>query len=293
MANWEAKAPAFMLANLGYDVWLGNNRGNKYSRNHMSINPEEKSFWDFSFHEMGLHDIPAIVNFIKKETDQDKITYIGHSQGTCQFFAGMTLLPDFYEKSFNGMIALGPVSNLEFVSSPLIRTLVDYHLDYILDKAGFTEVLPNKNALISFDKFVCDHIPMVCNMLLEAFADDSTDDDDKDRFQVFISHFPSGASYKSMQHFDQSIKTKKFATYGTLIPYDLSKPKNIKISLMVGGEDELATVEDNRIFKKILTENNLLDFYREYELSGHLSFFISKNNDFMVDLIKKVEEYSS
>jgi len=264
----------------------------------MNINPNDKQFWDFSFHEMGLLDIPAMVNFIQNETASDsgelkKITYIGHSQGTCQFFAGMTLLPEFYEKSFNGMVALGPVSNLEFVESPLIRTLVNFHIDYIMDKVGFTELLPDKYGLTTFEKFLCTNVPFVCNQILKAFSDDSTDDDDKDRFKVFVSHFPSGASYKSMSHFDQSIKTKSFATYGDMIPYDLTKPKNIKIALMVGGEDELATVKDNRIFRELLEKNGLLNFYKEYELSGHLSFFISKSNDYMVDLLEQVKEFSA
>ncbi len=49
-----------MLANIGYDVWLGNNRGNKYSRSHISLNPDkDKNFWDFSFHEMGKYDLDS------------------------------------------------------------------------------------------------------------------------------------------------------------------------------------------------------------------------------------------
>lgn len=41
------KAPAFVLADLGYDVWLGNNRGNAYSKRHVSLNTQKKEFWDF------------------------------------------------------------------------------------------------------------------------------------------------------------------------------------------------------------------------------------------------------
>jgi len=52
--NDEAKAPGFILANRGYDVWLGNNRGNKHSRKHVKYNPDkDKAFWEFTFQHMG------------------------------------------------------------------------------------------------------------------------------------------------------------------------------------------------------------------------------------------------
>lgn len=61
--NSPSQSPCFKLADLGYDVWLGNTRGNKYSRDHMSLDPDapkdEDAFWNISFEEMGYYDIPA------------------------------------------------------------------------------------------------------------------------------------------------------------------------------------------------------------------------------------------
>lgn len=45
--NHEQKAPAFILANKGYDIWLGNIRGNRYS-NH-ALSPNVRDYWEFSF----------------------------------------------------------------------------------------------------------------------------------------------------------------------------------------------------------------------------------------------------
>ena len=39
---------AFRLADLGYDVWLGNTRGNVYSRQHLELEPNENQFWHYS-----------------------------------------------------------------------------------------------------------------------------------------------------------------------------------------------------------------------------------------------------
>ena len=50
--NTEDKAPAFVAAAEGYDIWLPNSRGNKYSRNHTWFNPDfDAEYWDHSFIE--------------------------------------------------------------------------------------------------------------------------------------------------------------------------------------------------------------------------------------------------
>ena len=45
--NDADKANALMLARAGYDVWLGNNRGNKYSNTHKTLTTKDAAYWDY------------------------------------------------------------------------------------------------------------------------------------------------------------------------------------------------------------------------------------------------------
>ena len=81
ISNWADKAPAFVAVRAGYDVWLGNTRGNKYSRKHVKLNPDinRQQFWDFDLEQMGQYDLPAELDFVATYTGIEKIAYIGHS----------------------------------------------------------------------------------------------------------------------------------------------------------------------------------------------------------------------
>jgi pimeloyl-ACP methyl ester carboxylesterase len=82
--NWENVAPAFVTARAGYDVWLGNSRGNTYSLGHTKYDHDknEAKYWAFDWEQMGQYDLPAVIDHIVAKTGNQKITYIGHSQGT-------------------------------------------------------------------------------------------------------------------------------------------------------------------------------------------------------------------
>ncbi|EGA57934.1 Tgl1p [Saccharomyces cerevisiae FostersB] len=89
----------FVLHDLGYDVWMGNNRGNKYSTAHLNKPPKSNKFWDFSIDEFAFFDIPNSIEFILDITKVDKVICIGFSQGSAQMFAAFSLSRKIESKS--------------------------------------------------------------------------------------------------------------------------------------------------------------------------------------------------
>lgn len=115
MVTHAEEAPAFVLANEGYDVWLGNSRGSTYSRKHKKYDPDGRTkfkFWNFSWADMGKYDIKAQIDVVKNVTKVGKVTYIGHSMGATQMFYAMTKskIRDYLRENVNLFISLAPLT---------------------------------------------------------------------------------------------------------------------------------------------------------------------------------------
>lgn len=119
--NYPEQSPAYVLAEHGYDVWLGNNRGTTYGQQHLSLSPKEKEFWNFSWEEMGTFDCPATIDHILEQTGQENLTYIGHSEGTSQLMAAGTLMPEYFNEKLNLGILLAPPVGMSNLSTKILR----------------------------------------------------------------------------------------------------------------------------------------------------------------------------
>lgn len=112
--------PVFMrLADEGYDVWLGSNRATKYSNVHSkypdaddpsSPNYKEQNFakYDSGFYEFGQYDVPAMLDTITEVSGNEKVTYVGYSQGTAQLFYGLATETPGVASKLDKAILLAP-----------------------------------------------------------------------------------------------------------------------------------------------------------------------------------------
>jgi pimeloyl-ACP methyl ester carboxylesterase len=40
---------------------------------------------------MGIYDLPAMIDYVRDQSKQEKVSYIGHSQGTTEMFLALGL----------------------------------------------------------------------------------------------------------------------------------------------------------------------------------------------------------
>lgn len=123
------KFSAYILADAGYDVWLGNARGTEPSRTHVHLKPNglrQKRYWTFSWHEIGEVDLPAVIDHILSKTNQKKLSYVGHSQGTTALLVMASMRPEYNDKLLDVHL-MAPVSKLKNIRNRLFTTLAKFY----------------------------------------------------------------------------------------------------------------------------------------------------------------------
>ncbi|KZF23051.1 alpha/beta-hydrolase [Xylona heveae TC161] len=287
-ATEKERCLPFMLVERGYDVWLGNNRGNKYSKKSTRHTPTSTGFWDFSIDQFAFHDIPDSIDYILKTTHQPSLSYIGFSQGTAQAFATLSIHPQLNEK-VDVFIALAPAMAPHGLSNGIVDALIKASPEVIFLAFGRRSILSSTTmwqALLYPPIFV----RIIDSALSFLFAWSGMNIKPHQKLAAY-PHLYSYTSTKSVVHWFQIIRTASFQMYDDEVQAPLSltggakytkvarfPTKNIKtpIVMVYGGSDSLV---DIKVMLKELPRHTVATEIPHYE---HLDFLWADDVDQLV-----------
>ncbi|CAH0547938.1 unnamed protein product [Brassicogethes aeneus] len=217
---------SFRLAEAGYDVWLPNCRGTTHSRKHKTLDPDRNaSYWDFSWHEIGKYDLPAVIDKIIEKTGSKQVTYIGHSQGGTIVFVTASERPE-YKKKLSKVIVMAPAVYLNHFNNTVLKDLVkDFktiYSVYLSVNSGERLFYSSYSDLRYFMYAFKDLFPGLLRYVWEMFNGESEVTDFKQVIE-FLPTLPAGSSIKQIAHFSQNINSKSFRHF------DYGAEKNLKI----------------------------------------------------------------
>lgn len=288
--DWVLNRPdqslPYILADAGFDVWLGNVRGNTLSR-HLRYTRADKEFWDYSFQEITEYDLPDTIDFVLNKTGQSKLFYVGHSIGAGALFGLLSEKPHYNEKIllFSAMAPAVVYKNMKsgirhlFTPIDQIAALAGLFGSYdFMSRGGFVSFLGNTICRSSA-------IRPVCKMVINGICGQPSHDFNETRLDVFLSHTPAGTSYRNMIHIGQVLKTgrfrkydfgaqRNFAVYGQESPpdYDL-RQVSAPVALFWSEADTLVPAEDVALLRKEIP-NVVFDFRIADTRFSHQEFAI-------------------
>ena len=250
-------------------MFIGNNRGNKYSCKHLHHAPDSAEYWNFSLDDMARFDVPAMVAGILHVTQQPKLAYVGFSQGTAQMFAALAADPSLADRvvAFGALAAAVGVRGL---AASALSSLVesDENLLYLLFGRGvMLSMSETWRRMLSPRRFMW----LINQSLVFLFGWDMSHNMTYTDRLVSFAHIYSYCSVKAVVHWFQIIRARQFQMYtdpgtrGVSPRYDVSH-LTVPTAVFLGGRD---TVVDTVRTLKLLPPSAYVFFEPNY---SHLDF---------------------
>ncbi|XP_071643538.1 lipase 3-like [Temnothorax longispinosus] len=299
---------AFLLADQGYDVWIGNMRGNNYCRSHVNMTTYDPKFWQYSFYEIGTKDLPAMFDYILNYTKQKDLYYIGHSMGSAALLVLLSSKPE-YNIKIKMAICLAPTSFWMKVS-PAVNEFANILPTFkeVLRERETYDVFPQSLATVTVGRILCNDNTMtqfICVTILFIIGGPDPAQLNTTTLPDIFSYFPAGSSVQTLEHFYQNIRIKDFRNYDygiaenykrykqeTPPSYDLKKI-TAPIILFYSANDVIVLEENvlelgKRLPNVLLTEEVPLKFF------NHLDFMWAINAktllyDRVLELLQKFD----
>ncbi|KAJ3055404.1 cholesterol esterase [Rhizophlyctis rosea] len=289
---------AFVLADAGFDVWMANSRGNKYSLDyHHDGKGPVNDFWKFGLDEMANNDVRAVVHYVRAQTGRDKVTYIGYSQGSAIGFAALSMDEEL-NQHVDMFIAMAPAMRPKPLANAKVSYIVDTFSPDILYKVlGRSSFLPFADAARRV--LGPSNNAVLVQGALEGIFGWRCDKWPVRWRPALYSHLFSHASMKCIVHWFQIITTGTFSHYHPgadqssfvataaqsscpPVPYP-TRHITTKMHLFAGGRDNISDVD---FMRKALPRSAVIDVVQDYE---HMDFLWADSaKDLVWDKIVKI-----
>ncbi|CAG7825689.1 unnamed protein product [Allacma fusca] len=260
--NLQEDSLPYVLADAGFDVWIGDFRGTNLS-SHVKYNKTDPKFWDYSHDEVGYYDIPAFIDYILGLTGRRRLYYVGISYGTQVICVALASRPEYNQKLrkiafLAPTVVAGHSKSKGFMYSAMLSGLTGDVLGKTPRKfPGVENWGAEYHRLCNANSTKLQVCPTFYSKQANLLANPEYED------RVKYRNLMAGRRSTSMKmyvHFFQQLRNAKFAhydyggtenqkRYGTKKPplYDLKKVSVPSITVYSDG-DEFAPPEVNHYF---------------------------------------------
>ncbi|XP_034250955.1 lipase 3-like isoform X2 [Thrips palmi] len=222
------------LVDHGFDVWLANFRGSHYGVKHKTLSPKSHEFWDFSWHENGILDQAAMIDYVLNATGRARLFALSFSMSCSATMVLLSERPEYNAKIIANVF-FGPAgffknpAGLHRMAKVVMETfpaftnrLKDVTGEHAInDKMPFSDV--SLTTICPATKRNAIFAP-VCRMLSDFFAGKNSYLGSDKLLRALTIRFPSGASIRQCAHFAQSIERD-----GEFRKYDFGRARNVEL----------------------------------------------------------------
>ncbi|KAK9874924.1 hypothetical protein WA026_005739 [Henosepilachna vigintioctopunctata] len=286
----------FYLLERGYEVWMGNFRGSKYSNTNVKYTVDDYAYWNFGFHEQGVYDIKSQIDLIKKITNKNDIVFIGYSMAGTSSLVYASLHPEHAQNSVSALINVGGVFHLRNMKG-LGPDMANFFYRYkFLELMNWLRIgsFPYGTILRLIKFSACNSHPFkyFCIYLYQPLIGFSKTELDASNAPIIIKKLPDGGSTKAILHFSQIYNTGgkfRLFDYGlkkNLEHYNSTEPplyplNRIKVPVFTyhGSEDFFTDLKDVEELYQELSPQAKIYGHKEVKGYNHFDLMYGKNRE--------------